>query len=105
MPDCPRFNRRTAVSELSFREPRFLEYPGNGFKIELRREIENSEILVVKCLYCFGLFGPALSKMLIEVQVRLSMPVYIHRQKCGQLNETGINAPSCSGITGRHAVD
>ena len=97
--------RRPRQSSSPLARQMFLEHPLHGLEIELRRHVEHGEILVVEVLD--GRW-PArcspLASRLVQIDLRLDVPLGVHAHEGGELQEAGIDPPRRAGIAQRHAA-
>src|SRR5581483_11083251 len=91
---------RAAVVELAPGQPGLLENPLDRLKVELGREVQHGEILVVEGLGGLRLLDVAAGQVLVEVQVCLAVAVDVHGHEGGELHEAGVDPPPGAGVAG-----
>ena len=80
-------DRLALERQLALGQPRFLEHPAHGLEIELGRQIEHGEIFVVEALDDLRLLDLAVGEVLVELLVRVVVPVDVHRHEGDELHE------------------
>ncbi len=68
-------------------------------------DIHDGQIFVVKLLPRGGCFAVAAHEFVVHVDVRVDMPVRVHRDERRELHVAGIDLPSRARIVGRHRRD
>ena len=82
-----------------------LKHVADGFDVELRRQVHDSEIFVVEGLDGFGLLLLALRQMAGKIDVLLDMALKVHRHEGGELHEAGIDLPERALALNGHVID
>ena len=77
----------------------------DGIQVVLCSHVEHGVILIVKLAVCFRALGIAAQQVVVEVQVRLQMPLGIHQQEAGVLQKARIDPSQKAWIVQRHAHD
>src|SRR5262249_61009687 len=91
--------------EAADRELMFLKDALDGLQIEIRRQVHDGVILVVKALGRRRALAIAADEVLEEIDMRRDVTVEIHRHEAGELQEARIDAAEGAGIARRHRLD
>ena len=102
VPDHRRIDAAAAPHQISQRQIVLHEYRLHRLQIELGREICHGEIFVVEILDRMHLLELAIDHVSMQLAERILVPVEIHADEAGQLQEARIDLAPTAGITQRH---
>src|SRR6266851_3548614 len=78
--------------ERAERQGMLLKNQADGLEIELGAEVEHREIFVIEGLGDLRLLELALGQIVVELAVRLYVPLDVHAHEGGELDEARIDA-------------
>ena len=94
-----------AAHPLAERQQVLLEHDLDGVEIEFGAEVHDREVFVVEGAMAVGRIVVALHQMFELAHVGVDVPVEVHADEAGELQEAGINAAHRARIAKRHRRD
>src|SRR6267154_694932 len=98
MSDRPRVDAPTVPLELAQWQRVLLKHRADGLKVELGRQIHDSQIFVIEFFYRRRFVLVAIGEVAEKIDLGFDMPFEIHAHKSGKLQKTGVDAAQCAGV-------
>ena len=82
-----------------------LEHDLDRVEVILGRQVDHRVVLVIKLAMIFGVLLVALDEVKVVVPVRFQVPVRVHRDEAGVLQEAGVDATQIARVSRRNLED